>query len=74
MRLHKHPVSGNSRWYEDLFGQRIAALAAALTPQTIAAARKRGRAQDLFTLAEQILARLRNAPDLLQVLETFQES
>jgi hypothetical protein len=49
----RHPYIGNSRWWDDVAGKRIAALAASLPRDTVAAAQARGRARDLrATLAE----------------------
>jgi len=49
----RYPYIGNSRSRDDIAGQRIAALAASLPPDAVAAAQARGRARDLrLTLAE----------------------
>ena len=49
----RYPYVGNSRFRDDVGGKRIAALAASLPPDTIAAARARGPARDLrLTLTE----------------------
>ena len=49
----RHPAVANSRWFEDVAGKQIAALAAGLPPEVAAAARERGRALDLdATVAE----------------------
>jgi hypothetical protein len=48
----------NSRWYEDVFGKLIEAVAASLPPDVVAAAQARGRARDLWETAEELLAEL----------------
>jgi tetratricopeptide (TPR) repeat protein len=51
----RYPCVANSRWYEDIAGQHIAAVAATLPPDVVAAAQERGRARDLdATVAELI--------------------
>ncbi|MCD6344495.1 MAG: tetratricopeptide repeat protein [Anaerolineae bacterium] len=39
----RYPYVGNSRWFEDVFGRHIAAVAATLPPDVVAAAQARGR-------------------------------
>jgi hypothetical protein len=48
----------NSRWYEDVAGNSIAAAAATLPPKVVAAARERGRARDLEATARELLDEL----------------
>ena len=49
----RHPYIGNSQFWHDIAGRPIAALAASLPPEVVAAAQARGRARDLgLTLAE----------------------
>jgi hypothetical protein len=48
----------NSRWYEDLVGKRIAAIATMLRPVVVQAAQERGRARDLWATAEELLEEL----------------
>ena len=48
----------NSRLWEDIAGQEIAALAATLPPEVIAAAQERGRARDLWATVEELLTEL----------------
>jgi hypothetical protein len=48
----------NSRLWEDIAGRQIAAVAATLPPDVVAAARERGRARDLCTTAEELLTEL----------------
>jgi predicted ATPase/DNA-binding SARP family transcriptional activator len=52
------PLVANSRWYEDVAGRYLAALAAALPPDVAAAASERGRVQDLGTALAVQLAEL----------------
>ena len=54
-----YPLVAHSRWFADVAGQRIAALAAELRPDVVAAARERGRAKDLWVTAEELVAELR---------------
>ena len=49
----RHPYVGNSQFRYDIAGKHIAARAACLPPETVAAAQARGRARDLkLTVAE----------------------
>jgi tetratricopeptide (TPR) repeat protein len=41
----------NSRWFEDVVGKHITAVAANLPPEVVAAAQERGRARDLWATA-----------------------
>jgi predicted ATPase/DNA-binding SARP family transcriptional activator len=54
----RYPLVSKSCWYRDLFGQPIAAVAAALPPDTVAAAQERGRARDLGATVAELLVRL----------------
>ena len=49
----------NSRWFEDVIEPLIAAAAATLSPDVVAAAQERGRALDLWDTAEELLDELR---------------
>jgi predicted ATPase len=53
-----HPGVANSRWFEDVAGKRIAAVAASLPPEVVAAAQERGRARDLDATMAELLAEL----------------
>ena len=53
-----HPYVANSRWFEDVVGKQIAAVAATLPPEVVAAAQERGRARDLRETAEELLEEL----------------
>jgi tetratricopeptide (TPR) repeat protein len=53
-----YPYVANSRWYEEVAGQEIDALAAKLPPEVIAAAKERGRARDLWATVEELSAEL----------------
>jgi hypothetical protein len=46
----------NSRWFEDLAGNEMAAAAAQLPPDVAAAAQERGRARDLWETVAELLA------------------
>jgi predicted ATPase/DNA-binding SARP family transcriptional activator len=48
----------NSRWFEDVAGRRIAAAAAALPPDAVAAARGRGNARDIDVAVSELLVAL----------------
>ncbi len=54
----RHPLVANSRWFEDVAGKHIAAVAATLPPDVVAAAQERGRARDLWTTAAELLVEL----------------
>ena len=54
----RYPYVANSRWFEDVAGKRIAAVAATLPLEVVAAAQERGKAHDLWATAEELLAEL----------------
>jgi predicted ATPase len=54
----RYPHVANSRLWEDIAGQHIAALAATLPPDVVAAAQERGRARDLWATVEELLIEL----------------
>jgi tetratricopeptide (TPR) repeat protein len=51
----RHPFLANSRWFEDVAGKHIAAIAATLPLEAVAAAQERGRARDLWDTAAQLV-------------------
>jgi predicted ATPase len=53
-----YPLAAISRWFEDVAGRYIAAVAATLPPEVVAAAQERGRARDLWATVEELLAEL----------------
>lgn len=53
-----YPLVANSKWYEDVVGRELDALAASLPPEVAEAARERGRALDLWATAAELLAYL----------------
>jgi hypothetical protein len=55
------PHVAHSRWYEDVAGRELAALAAGLPPEVREAAQARGRARDLWATAEELAAELGEA-------------
>jgi tetratricopeptide (TPR) repeat protein len=59
----RHAFVANSRWFEDVFGRRIAAAAKSLPAEVVAAAQQRGRARDLWETAKELLAELEAAKD-----------
>jgi tetratricopeptide (TPR) repeat protein len=54
----RYPLVANSRWFEDVFGRHIAAVAATLSSDVVTAAQERGRARDLWATVEELLAEL----------------
>jgi tetratricopeptide (TPR) repeat protein len=54
----RYPFVANSRWYEDVVGKPIAAAAAALPAEVVAAAQERGQATELEATAGELLAEL----------------
>ena len=54
----RYPFVGNSRWFEDVFGRHIDAIAATLPPEVAEAARERGRARDLKETVKELLVEL----------------
>ena len=52
------PHFARSRFWEDIAGRHIAAAAASLPPDVVAAAQARGRARDLMETAHEVLAEL----------------
>jgi hypothetical protein len=52
----RHATVEKSRWIDDVFGEHIAAVAATLPADIVAAAQERGRARDLdATMAELLI-------------------
>ena len=54
----RYPFIANSRWQQDVFGKRMAAVAASLPPEVVVAAEERGRALNLQTTVEELLEEL----------------
>jgi predicted ATPase/DNA-binding SARP family transcriptional activator len=54
----RYPYVSNSRFWEDMAGNHVAAAAASLSPEIVAAAQERGRARDLWATVEELLAEL----------------
>jgi tetratricopeptide (TPR) repeat protein len=54
----RYPLVANSRWFEDIAGKRIAAVAATLPPDVVTAAQERGRARDLEATVAELLVEL----------------
>jgi len=54
----RYPRVANSRWFEDIAGNHIAAVAATLPPKVVAAAQARGRARDLDATVTELLVEL----------------
>ena len=52
----RYGFMANSRWFEDVVGREMAALAASLPVEVAAAAQKRGREGDLVAAAAELLA------------------
>ncbi len=54
----RYPLVANSRWFEGVAGKHIAAVAATLPPEVVAAAQERGRARDLEATVAELLIEL----------------
>jgi tetratricopeptide (TPR) repeat protein len=54
----RYPFVSNSHWFEDVIGRHIAAVAATLPPQVVAAARERGRSRELEAAVGELSAEL----------------
>lgn len=54
----RYPVVANSRWFADVVGRPVSAIAATLPLDVVAAAEERGRARDLDTTVTGLLAEL----------------
>ena len=52
----RYPFVANSRWFEDVFGRHIDAVAGTLRPKVADAARERGRARDPEATVQELLA------------------
>jgi DNA-binding SARP family transcriptional activator len=57
----RYPWVANSRMWEDVAGKHIAAVAATLPPDAVAAAQERGRVRDLWATVEELLTELGKA-------------
>jgi hypothetical protein len=53
--LNRHEFVANARWFGDVFGQLVDQAAADLPPDTVAAAKARGEASDLWQAARELL-------------------
>jgi tetratricopeptide (TPR) repeat protein len=54
----RHPFVANSKWFEDVVGRELEALAASLPPKMAEAARARGQVLDLWEAAADLLTYL----------------
>jgi hypothetical protein len=54
----RYEFVGNSRWFVDVAGRHITAVAATLPPDVVTAARERGRARDLDGTVTELLGEL----------------
>ena len=54
--LNRHDYVANARWFGDVFGQVVEEAAANLPPDTVATAKARGEASDLWQMAQDLLA------------------
>jgi len=57
----RYPFVARSRWFEDVAGRHIDAVATTLPPDVAAAAEERGRARDLEAVVEELLEELKRA-------------
>jgi hypothetical protein len=55
---HPNPFVANSHWFEDVAGRHIAAVAAVLPLDVVAAAQERGWARDLDATVAELLIEL----------------
>ena len=55
-----HPYIANSRWFADVAGRDIEAVAEKVPPEVVAAAQERGRMRDLWATVEELLTELRD--------------
>jgi DNA-binding SARP family transcriptional activator/predicted ATPase len=55
----RYPFVAKSRWFDDVVGQKIAAVAATLPAERVAVLEERGRARDLKATAAELLTELR---------------
>jgi predicted ATPase/DNA-binding SARP family transcriptional activator len=53
--VSRYEFVANSRWFQDVAGRQLAEVAAGLPPEVVAAARARGRDQDLAATARELL-------------------
>ena len=53
----RYPRIANSRWFYDIAGRELEALAASLPPEIVVAAQEKGRALDLFVTAQALVER-----------------
>ena len=54
----RYPFFANSQWFDDVAGRHIAAVAATLPPEVVAAAEERGRARDVDATVAELLVEL----------------
>jgi DNA-binding SARP family transcriptional activator/predicted ATPase len=54
----RYSLIANSRWFEDVVGCHIAAVAESLSPEAVAAAKERARARDLEATVKELLIEL----------------
>jgi tetratricopeptide (TPR) repeat protein len=54
----RYPMVAKSRWFADVAGSHIAAVAATLPPEVVAAAQERGQARNLEATVAELLAEL----------------
>jgi hypothetical protein len=54
----RYPPVFNSRWFEDIAGREIEALAATLPPEAVTVAQERGLARDPWATVEELLVEL----------------
>jgi hypothetical protein len=72
----KYPLVANSRWFNEVAGREMAAVAAQLPPQAAQAARARGEAADLWQAAVELLETLsiEFGPDEKRVADLVDDS
>ena len=53
--ISRYDFVANSKWFEDIFGKQIAAMAVNLTPEIIQAAQERAQSLDVWQTAHALL-------------------
>jgi hypothetical protein len=66
----RYAIISNSRWFEDVAGREIAALAASLPLEVAAAAQERGRRRDLQETALELLVEIERVRSQSTAIET----
>ena len=57
-RLSRYPLVANALWFQNVVGRPVSAAAAALPPESVAAAKERALLHDLKETAAEVLTKL----------------